>query len=109
MIEVNWIYREENTNDVLTNITQLITWLMVTMKTMKEERKTLMNGFLVVTEKDKGTSALLLSDDIETQKEMINILLSPPPEFKDKFTASILQVEPIPVEEKEKENEEKPS
>lgn len=94
MIEVNF-NKAITPTDAMMMFTQLMGWLCEEIK--KQEKR--ISGYIcLLNTDDDSVSSLVLCDD-KIKQEVLNLLLEPPGEFKDKYIASCPSVEPIPVEE----------
>ncbi len=94
MIEVNF-NKAITPNDAMMMFTQLMAWLCEEIK--KQDKQ--ISGYLcLLNTDDDSVSSLVLCDD-KIKQEVLNLLLEPPGEFKEKYIASCPSVEPIPVEE----------
>lgn len=92
MIEVNF-NKAITPNDAMMMFTQLMAWLCEEIK--KQDKQ--ISGYLcLLNTDDDSVSSLVLCDD-KIKQEILNLLLEPPGEFKDKYIASCPSVEPIPV------------
>lgn len=96
MIELSW---KKNTTYII--ISQFLEWLFNRISKFNEDETINIdvNGFLLLKEKDGGYSALIMCPDIYNDKKILNIVLQPPEEFKERYIACIPSEEPESVTE----------
>lgn len=100
MIELSLIYKNPTsiyTDDMLL-ICEIITWMLGRLR----ERPNPVVGYhghiiLFDREKEKWNALIMCGE--QTQKFILEILLQPPPAFKDKYVACVVSKEPCPVQQ----------
>ena len=101
MIELLWrdIYDKEF--DPMMFVSNLIAWLATNIAEQEKEHHIKLTGYIVVRENETTISSLITCLTEEDQKDILKILMNPPDEYKDKFTARVPCEEPVPVMEKD--------
>lgn len=100
MIELSWkdIYDKEY--DPLTYVTNLLAWLASTIAEESKNHSVYLTSYIVVRESETKISTLVLCDgEKNAEKIVLDLLLKPPDEYKDKYVPCILSEEPIPIQE----------
>lgn len=98
MIEIIWKDYVNHDYDLMMYASSFMTWLAVTL-TEEKNHEIEFNGYLIVKEKEKGCSILVISGNPESQKRILQILQQPPEEYKEKYIARVPCDEPDPVNE----------
>lgn len=85
----------------------LISWLTKATQAVEDEEniKTLMEGYIILRDEPQHIGVIIICRD-QNNKKMLDILMQPPGEFKDKYIPCVSSEEPTPVQEK-KENDDK--
>lgn len=98
MIELSWKEFLDRDEDAMMYVANLLAWLTTTLATTEENKHLKLNGFVVLLNKEKTISTLILCND-DHQKEIYKILQQPPEEYKERYVACITCEEPSPVVE----------
>lgn len=102
MIEIIWKDTLLSDLNIMMYATNLIAWLTSLIAHKDEYRDVDLNGYMVVKEQTPGCSILVICNDIQSQKKVLDILQQPPEEFRDKYIARVPTNEPDPVKEQKK-------
>lgn len=84
-----------------------IAWLTKATQAVedKEKMEILMEGYIILHDEPEHIGVVIICKD-QNNKKLLDVLMQPPGEFKDKYIPCVSSEEPTPVQEK-KENEDK--
>lgn len=88
-------------------LASFISWLTKATQAVEDEEKLeiIMEGYIILRDEPEHIGVVIICKD-HNNKKLLDILMQPPGEFKDKYIPCVSSEEPNPVQEK-KENEEK--
>ena len=96
MIEIKWDQSVEKSSSAMSIVAAFLLWLTKTIEN-EENHDIVFTGYINIWDRNSKMSTLIFSDEVSNKRKLLDILLQPPGEFKNKYIPCVISEEPLCV------------